>query len=86
MGFCLDPWVHFTFSGIHGSDQQIQLNDFLYFSFVTLTTLGYGDLLPLSATAKTLAFVEAIFGQFYIATLVAGLVAANISGRAKGKA
>ncbi|MEO1884861.1 MAG: potassium channel family protein [Methylococcales bacterium] len=70
---------------MHEGDQQIQLNDFLYFSFVTLTTLDYGDLLPLSATAKTLAFVEAIFSQFYIATLVAGLVAANISSRAKSK-
>ena len=49
--------------------------DFTYFSFVTLTTLGYGDIVPLTPQAKTLASVEAVMGQIYIATLVARLVA-----------
>ncbi len=49
--------------------------DFTYFSFVTLTTLGYGDIVPLTPQAKTLACVEAVMGQIYIATLVARLVA-----------
>jgi len=49
--------------------------DFTYFSFVTLTTLGYGDIVPLLLPAKTLAAVEAVMGQIYIATLVARLVA-----------
>jgi len=53
----------------------------LYFSFVTMTTLGYGDLLPLSATARMLAYLQAVFGQFYIAVLVAGLVSVYIYGR-----
>ena len=52
-----------------------------YYSFVTLTTLGYGDILPLSATARSLAYLEAITGQFYVAILVAGLVSAYISDR-----
>lgn len=47
---------------------------FLYYSFVTLTTLGYGDILPISSTARALAYAEAVLGQFYIAVLVAGLV------------
>lgn len=55
--------------------------EWLYFSFVTMTTLGYGDLAPLSATARTLAYMQAVFGQFYIAILVAGLVSAYISDR-----
>ena len=46
-----------------------------------MTTLGYGDLLPVSAPARILAYMQAVFGQFYIAILVAGLVGAYIAGR-----
>ena len=56
--------------------------DWLYFSFVTITTLGYGDILPLTQTARSFAFAEAIVGQFYIAVLGAGLVSAYISAQA----
>lgn len=45
-----------------------------YFSFTTLTTLGFGDVLPISPLARGLAVWEAICGQFYLAVLVAGLV------------
>ena len=55
--------------------------DWVYFSFVTLTTLGYGDILPLSFSARSLAYFEAIVGQFYLAVLVAGLVGAYLSER-----
>ena len=53
-------------------------SEWLYFSFVTMTTLGYGDILPVSATARGLAYMQAVVGQFYIAMLVAGLVGAYI--------
>jgi uncharacterized membrane protein len=55
--------------------------DWIYFSFVTITTLGYGDITPLTQTARSLSFAEAITGQFYIAVLVAGLVSAYISSK-----
>ena len=55
--------------------------DLIYFSFVTLTTLGYGDILPMNTYARTLAYIEAIVGQFYIALLVASLVGAHLSDR-----
>ena len=58
--------------------------DWIYFSFVTITTLGYGDITPVTQTAKTLSFTEAIVGQFYIAVLVAGLVSAYISTKKDG--
>jgi hypothetical protein len=46
-------------------------SELLYFSLVTLATLGYGDILPVSETARTLAVIEATVGQFYIAVIVA---------------
>lgn len=48
----------------------------MYFSFVTLTTLGYGDIVPNSAHAQSLATLEAVIGQLYIAMLIARLIAA----------
>jgi voltage-gated potassium channel Kch len=50
----------------------------LYFSFVTLTTIGYGDTVPVSPLAQMLVIVEAIVGQFYVAIVVAYLVSMHI--------
>ncbi len=52
---------------------------FTYYSFITLTTVGYGDVTPLSTPARTCAWLEALTGQFYLAVLVAGLVGALLS-------
>jgi hypothetical protein len=46
----------------------------IYFSFVTLATLGYGDVVPVSGPARALAMLESIFGQLYLVVLVARLV------------
>ncbi len=51
----------------------------LYYSFVTMTTLGYGDIVPNSSPARMFAAMEAIMGQVYLAVLVARLVALHIS-------
>jgi voltage-gated potassium channel len=45
-----------------------------YFSFTTLTTLGFGDIVPATASTRTCAWIEAVSGQFYLAVVVAGLV------------
>jgi len=52
-------------------------SDFIYFSFITLTTLGYGDMTPASPMARMLAVLEGIIGQLYIAILIARLVGAH---------
>lgn len=49
--------------------------DYLYFSLVTLTTVGYGDLTAAGGLGRTLAVLEALFGQLYLVTIVALLVA-----------
>ena len=53
----------------------------IYFSFVTLTTLGYGDIIPVSPLAKMLTNLEAIIGQMYPAILIAILVGGYLSQR-----
>jgi hypothetical protein len=52
----------------------IDLGDAIYFSFVTLATLGYGDLAPATPAMRGLAVLEAIIGQMFLAILVARLV------------
>lgn len=68
-----------SFSGLSPKEYQGWDSDWLYLSFVTMTTLGYGDVLPVTAVARATAYMQAIIGQFYIATLVAGLVGAFIA-------
>ena len=50
-----------------------------YYSFITLATVGYGDVTPITPLARTLAWMEAIAGQFYLAVLVAGLVGFKVT-------
>jgi hypothetical protein len=56
---------------------------FRYFSFVTLTTLGYGDVLPVSPLARSLATAEALFGQLYPAVMIARLISLEIFERTR---
>ncbi|MEY2699481.1 MAG: hypothetical protein RIQ52_236 [Pseudomonadota bacterium] len=56
---------------VHGG---VYFDELLYYSFITLTSVGYGDMLPLSPMVRVLAYLEAVAGQFYMAVLVAGLV------------
>jgi hypothetical protein len=51
----------------------------LYYSLVTMTTLGYGDIVPVAPPARTLAGMQAVTGQLYIAVLVARLVGLHIA-------
>lgn len=52
---------------------------FVYYSYVTLTTLGYGDITPVSPPARSLSMLEAITGQIYLTVLIARLVALHIA-------
>ena len=67
----------FAVGGAPVSAGTLDLPTCVYFSFVTLATLGYGDIVPLTPTARGLAVTEAIIGQLYLAVLVARLVGAG---------
>jgi hypothetical protein len=69
-----------SFSGLEQQGHALSWR-FLYFSFVTLTTLGYGDVLPLTLYAQSLTYLETVLGQFYLAVLVAALVSAYLADR-----
>jgi hypothetical protein len=75
----INMFIPDSFSIQIGGSPFEQAQPFLYYSFVTLTTLGYGDISPLGETARAMSTIEAILGQFYIAILVAGAVATFIA-------
>jgi len=65
----------------HGQQVGEPIEQMLYYSFVTLTTLGYGDIAPIDPVARTLSYLEAVIGHLYVAVLVAGLVGRRVSER-----
>ncbi len=69
----------FTMAASGQTSQGDVLPDFFYYSFVTLTTLGYGDITPVDPVARSLSILEAIVGQIYLTVLVARLVGLHIS-------
>lgn len=83
--YCLvDELVPGSFTGL-GVAAEGDREHFLltYFSFVTLTTVGYGDVTPASGPARSLSIVEAVIGQFYLAVLIADLIGKRLSGGVK---
>ncbi len=60
-------------------DDATQFSAVAYYSFVTLTTLGYGDITPVSRMARSLSTMEAVTGQLYLAVLVARVVGLHIA-------
>ncbi len=69
-----------SFNGVTSTNWQENFPHMIYFSFVTLTTLGYGDISPLLPVPRFFVYLEAIVGQFYLAILVASLIGLRFSG------
>jgi Ion channel len=85
---CLYLLLGLLFGVAFGADQEIsgepffttgdgQRDDFLYFSYATLTTVGYGDLIAAHDVGRSLAITEALLGQIYLVTVVA-LIVSNL--------
>lgn len=67
-----------SFTITQGLEEETLFN-FIYYSFVTITTLGYGDVTPVTDVAKSFSFIEAVVGQIYLVVLVARLVGIHIA-------
>jgi len=65
----------FAFTGEPAASHSLQSASAFYFSFITLSTVGYGDIVPVSPVARMLAAMEAITGTLFVAVLLARLVA-----------
>ena len=70
-----------AFSGMLFEDNPALASNVIYFSFVTLTSTGYGDIFPVHPVARSLCNFETILGQLYPATLLARLVSLEVEGR-----
>ena len=93
-GVCVYLLIGFIWSLLYGITASLDINAFsqpiieaesygraVYFSFTTLTTLGYGDIIPVSPLAKMLTNLEAIIGQLYPSILMAILISDYLSQR-----
>ncbi len=76
----IEPHAFTSTTMPNGPDLMSGFNAF-YFSFVTLSTVGYGDIVPVSKVARMLAAMEAITGTLYVAMLIARLVSMHASTR-----
>jgi hypothetical protein len=74
----LDPG---SFNGLNDGAWYDSFPDLLYFSFISLATMGYGDITPSLPLSRFLAYMEGIVGQLYLAILVASLVGTKVSGQ-----
>jgi voltage-gated potassium channel Kch len=70
-----------AFSGVKVEDGLALISNLIYFSFVTLTSTGYGDIVPVHPIARSFCNLESIIGQLYPATLLARLVTLELEGR-----
>jgi hypothetical protein len=79
----LDP-AAFHFPGPRTMVSSHLSHDLAYYSFITLTTVGYGDITPVQPYARALAMLEALIGQLYPAILIARLVSLQIATKPVG--
>jgi hypothetical protein len=76
----IERFIPGSFAGLAAIEADgMETPQMVYYSFVTLTTLGYGDITPVRPLAETLSFLEAFVGQFYLTVLVAFLVGQRLA-------
>ena len=75
----LDVMLPESFTQVNASEGGISA--FIYYGFVTLTTLGYGDITPANPVARSLASFTALFGQLYLVIIMALIIGKYLSGK-----
>lgn len=77
----LEGLVPGSFKGLSNEGTNVIFMDLLYFSFVSLTTMGFGDITPTLPLARYLTFMEGIVGQLYLAIMISSLVGVRVANR-----
>jgi hypothetical protein len=72
-----------AFSGLESGSWKQNFSQVAYYSFVTLTTLGYGDILPVNKVAQFFVYMEAVIGVFYMAIIVSSLISLRLASLEK---
>ena len=75
----IDPGSVIAAVTAENTQQGRHFDEFLYFSFITLTSVGFGDLAPLGPIARSLAVFEGVVGQLYMAILIARIVGIHVA-------
>ena len=75
----LDTFAPNSFNNV--SQEANEFSTFIYYSFVTLTTLGYGDITPATPLARSLSSFTALFGQLYLVTIMAFLIGKYLNAK-----
>ena len=70
-----------AFNGIEYANWSDNFSTTMYFSYVTLTTLGYGDISPAEPLSRALVYLEAMLGTFYMAVVIASLIGSHVNKR-----
>lgn len=78
----LQPGAIFMDSVRH-PNHRMDWSDCIFYSYVTLTTVGYGDMVPITSHARSLSILEAVSGTMYVAVLIARLVGLNAAAKPK---
>jgi len=73
--------VLFNVHAIGFSDENVHVGEIIYYSFVTVTTIGYGDISPVSQLARSAAVLFGLIGQLYLTIIIAFIIGKYLNSK-----